>query len=55
MARKANKYRITYYVNGKKKTITALSAAMKNGMIRDMKSGRWSDTYSRITSKKLSK
>lgn len=51
MAKKPNKYQITYYVDGKKKTETAYSAKERDGIISNMKSGRWSETYTKITSK----
>ena len=51
MAKKPNKYQITYYADGKKKTVIVKSAKERDAVISNMKSGRWSENYTRITSK----
>lgn len=47
----ANHYEIIYYADGNKKKVVAKSAKERDGMISNMKSGRWSETYTKISSK----
>lgn len=51
MAKFSNHYEITYYVDGKKKKVVAKSAKERDGIVSNMKSGRWREVYTKISSK----